>query len=102
MKTTSQPRFRLSTSTSAVLSCSFGPEQCVQAYLAAPRYPEFRVSPQKGPAFRLGTESVRGSPFLVAMLIGFVFFASIARTQAGNYFISASGPLGDGSGSSAA
>jgi hypothetical protein len=56
----------------------------------------------KGPAFRLAMKAAgRASlPVLVAMLIALVLLDLVASAQARNYFISASGPLGDGSGSS--
>jgi hypothetical protein len=75
----------------------------VQAGFAAVRSPEFPDPDQEVPAFRSKrrqTQSWTPQAFM-ATLIAIVLFGSIAWTQAANYYINASGPLGDGSGSSA-
>jgi hypothetical protein len=76
-------------------------DECLQADFAAVR--EFRGPPPKDPAFRSSKPTRRRSPpTLMATLTAIVLFGAIAWTQAANYYIRGSGPVGDGSGSSAA
>src|ERR1700693_1464970 len=85
-----------------IVSCSLVSDECVQADFAAV-HPEFPGPTQKDPAFPLRKPTRKSSlPAFMVTLTAIVLFGAIARAQAASYFISASGPLGNGSGSSAA
>jgi hypothetical protein len=69
----------------------------------AVRSPEFLDPHRENPAFRPKSRQTRNwtpQPFL-ATLSAIFLFGSIAWTQAANFYINASGPVGNGSGSSA-
>jgi hypothetical protein len=78
-------------------------DESVRADFAPGRYPKFPDPSQEDLAFRLRKPTQRSSPpAFLATLTVVVLFATSTWTQAANYYIRAAGPLGNGSGSSAA
>jgi hypothetical protein len=85
------------------VSVSHLPQECGHAQLAAVRYPEPPNLPQKDLTFCSSKPTRKSSPRAFgATLTAILLFGSSAWTQAANYYISASGPSGTGTGSSAA
>jgi hypothetical protein len=77
-------------------------EECVHAEFAAVRDPEFPNLPPEDPTSCSSKPTRKSSlPAYIATLTAIALFASSQSTQAANYYINASGPLGNGSGSSA-
>jgi hypothetical protein len=86
------------------VNCSVVHQECLPAAFGAVWDSEFHDPPPEDPAFRLTSWQTRrkGPAVFMALLTAMLLFGSIRCSPAADYFINASGTLGDGSGSTAA